>query len=145
VTDDLRQRYAEEMSRHHLVDGVTDADDNTLCVCGQWADAEDESWDDHMAEVCAAVRDEEMAALHQQLARAEIAFDDLHVEAIDLGQRAEQAEAILRELIDPSPCDHFDHHGQCQTHGRWDDQGRCLDARGRELLVALDEPEAARD
>jgi hypothetical protein len=167
VTDDLRQRYAQALAEkftsptyrsrkiapgeyEDIVENPEPADriDRQMWVHFTASDGHPSTTGvtcEQAAEVCAAVRDEEMAALHQQLARAEIAFDDLHVEAIDLGQRAEQAEAILRELIDPSPCDHFDHHGQCQTHGRWDDQGRCLDARGRELLVALDEPEAARD
>jgi hypothetical protein len=114
VTDDLRQRYAEEMSRHHLVDGVTDADDNTLCVCGQWADAEDESWDDHMAEVCAAVRDEEMAALRQEVEQLRVAASPLkaaaagrlvasatslvRIERNDARQRADRAEAHALRL-----------------------------------------------
>lgn len=55
--------------------------------------------------------------------------------AEDAEQRAERAEALLRELVDPDPCDHFDHHGHCQTHGAGDP---CPHARAKNLLATLD-------
>lgn len=58
--------------------------------------------------------------------------------------RAESAEterdefkSLVRELVDREPCEHFDHHGGCQTHGGSTD---CPDGRAQALL-ALDQPE----
>jgi hypothetical protein len=144
VTDDLRQRYADALLNASL-DGLKEFQTfATLRDAALFA-----------ADVVLAVRDKEMAALREERDQViahdrqpyptQWAYDQACAALETQRQRAEQAEAILRELIDPSPCDHFDHHGQCQTHGAWDDQGRCLHARGRELLVALDEPEAAHD
>lgn len=28
--------------------------------------------------------------------------------------------AALKAMVDPYPCDHFDHHGYCQTHSQTD-------------------------
>ncbi|MFG2001718.1 hypothetical protein ACGFNU_21460 [Spirillospora sp. NPDC048911] len=58
--------------------------------------------------------------------------------AIAERERAEKAEALLRELVDEGPC-YYDHHGQCQGHnlGYWP----CEHARAKELLAALDQRE----
>jgi hypothetical protein len=54
---------SEAMQRHHLAYAVdADADRNHPCTCGRWADAEDESWDDHMAEVAVTTIVEILAA-----------------------------------------------------------------------------------
>jgi len=266
MADDLRQRYAEALAEKftepiHHTDWVENPDPSGrvgdslmvhLVVGGNhqfWSVTCMEA-----AEVCAAVRDEEMAALRARLAKAEklisgvanmdtdsveIAFDDLHVEAIELQQRAEQAEAerdrlreraelaetaitnciigvktkmnlsmqppanpsewdrgwwacvssvlasfdapyvdaalemfkkgewerselitamaralvaraeigveavaLVRELYDPTPCDHFDHHGDCQTHRGGNP---CPDGLARAFLAALDEAQETRN
>lgn len=49
--------------------------------------------------------------------------------------------ALLTELHDPNPCDHFDHHGYCQTHG-WLEDGECAHARAQKLLATLERTEA---
>ncbi|MFI6317436.1 hypothetical protein ACIBG8_07945 [Nonomuraea sp. NPDC050556] len=61
-----------------------------------------------------------------------VVFPDHHQELL----------ALLAELHDPNPCDHFDHHGSCQTHG-WLEDGRCARARAQQLLAALPERSAA--
>jgi hypothetical protein len=55
---------------------------------------------------------------------------------------ADAAEALLRDLVDPDPCEHFDHHGYCQTHGAGDP---CPHARAREWLAALGQPPAEKE
>lgn len=44
---------------------------------------------------------------------------------------------LVRELTDPSPCEQFDHHGNCQTHDGGDN---CAHARAQQYLAALDQP-----
>ncbi|MEO3860911.1 hypothetical protein [Acrocarpospora sp. B8E8] len=61
----------------------------------------------------------------------------------DLRARAEQAEAILRQQLDPYPC-RYDHHGECQEHDRLAD-GTCMQARIRELLNATPKSTPAGD
>lgn len=59
----------------------------------------------------------------------------------DATARAEQAEALLRDLADPDPCVH-DHHGGCQAHGYLSLQPgeRCPHAEAKEHLAALTPP-----
>lgn len=52
-----------------------------------------------------------------------------------LKRRRDRMLAIIRDLADPDPCDHFDHHGHCQTHG-WLEDGECAHARAHRLLAA---------
>lgn len=59
----------------------------------------------------------------QEVARAEAVIDDL--------------VKLVRDLADPGPCEDFDHHGQCQTHG-WLQEGVCPHARARDVLSALE-------
>ena len=66
-----------------------------------------------------------------------IAVNNERCEAVN---RAVEAEALVRELYDPTPCDHFDHHGQCQTHSLGNP---CPDALAQAFLAALDSEEAS--
>lgn len=51
-TDDTAARLAEATGAHYLLMGQIDADGNSPCVCGRWAEnATETGWDDHMAEV----------------------------------------------------------------------------------------------
>ena len=68
------------------------------------------------------------------------------VSAYDLLARAAKAEAerdaaraLVRDLRDSSPCDHFDHHGHCQTHGWMETDPPCPHGRATKLLEALGE------
>lgn len=49
------------------------------------------------------------------------------------------ARALVRDLRDSSPCDHFDHHGHCQTHGWMETDPPCPHGRATKLLEALGE------
>ena len=56
--------------------------------------------------------------------------------------RADKAEAerdaavrLVRDLRDPSPCNHFDHHGYCQTHGWMQTDPPCPHARAATYLA----------
>lgn len=67
-----------------------------------------------------------------------------------VNHRAEEAEAerdalkaIVRDLVDPDPCEHFDHHGHCQTHG-WLDEGTCPHSRALDALSTPGSPEKAQ-
>lgn len=51
----------------------------------------------------------------------------------ELRQRLQTATQIIRDLADTNPCDHWDHHGYCQTHG-WLEDGECADARAQRFL-----------
>lgn len=52
-TDETVELVATATDRHYLVTGQTDADRNTPCACGGWADGlgDSPSWDEHMARV----------------------------------------------------------------------------------------------
>jgi hypothetical protein len=45
-----------------------------------------------------------------------------------------QLRTLLVELTDTDPCEHFDHHGQCQTHFTGTIDGRCAQAVAQELV-----------
>jgi hypothetical protein len=61
-----------------------------------------------------------------------------HLERLwETRKRAEQAAAILRDLVDPDPC-YFDHNGYCQAHGC---SPPCAHARARDHLAALAHPD----
>lgn len=64
-----------------------------------------------------------MAVRDDELRRAETVIDDL--------------ATLVRDLADPGPCEDFDHHGHCQTHG-WLQDGICPHARARDILTAQD-------
>jgi hypothetical protein len=57
---------------------------------------------------------------------------DIAVAAHRYQRRAEAAEAILRDLVDPDDC-WFDHHGYCQAHG-WLEEGVCPHKRAKDWL-----------
>jgi hypothetical protein len=48
--DALIERIALATAEHWLTDNQ-DADRNNICACGEWADSEDNGWDDHMAHI----------------------------------------------------------------------------------------------
>jgi len=48
----------------------------------------------------------------------------------------DEAIVVLALLVDPEPCDHFDHHGDCQTHGTGATRP-CPHARAKALLAEL--------
>jgi hypothetical protein len=52
----------------------------------------------------------------------------------DLIAEIERLRDLLTKLTDPDPCDHFDHHGQCQAHMATYD-GRCAHADAKKLLA----------
>lgn len=62
--------------------------------------------------------------------------------AYTLLTRAEKAEALLRDLVDPDDC-WFDHNGGCQAHGYLSlEPGElCPHAEAKSLLAALNPPE----
>lgn len=78
----------------------------------------------------------------EALAQYQRATGEHQCVALDAKQRAERAEAILRDLVDPDPC-YFDHNGYCQAHGY---SPPCAHARARDHLAALAQPgdQAAR-
>lgn len=53
-----------------------------------------------------------------------------------LRQRAEQAEAALRDLTDPRPCDPHPGNGYCQTHG---EKAPCPHAAAKAILDRTEE------
>lgn len=87
-----------------------------------------------------------------RLRKATDAYSHLHAQATatDVTRtrwrlRAEQAEVLLRDLVDPDDC-HFDHNGGCQAHGYLSLQPgeQCPHAEAKALLAALTPPEAPR-
>lgn len=62
-----------------------------------------------------------------EAARAQSVIDDL--------------AQLVRDLADREPCEDFDHHGQCQTHG-WLQEGVCPHARARDILTAQEAGES---
>jgi len=67
------------------------------------------------------------------------AFDDMSRRFDALAAERDAAMALVRDLRDPSPCDHFDHHGYCQTHGWMETDPPCPHGRATKLLEALGE------
>jgi hypothetical protein len=64
---------------------------------------------------------------------ARAALSEVQAELDRLRERAEKAEALLRELVfDNDPCD-YDHNGACQAHNLHD--APCPHARAKELLA----------
>ncbi|MFD9950820.1 hypothetical protein ACFWYW_58660 [Nonomuraea sp. NPDC059023] len=59
-----------------------------------------------------------------------------------LEARIKELEALLVELHDPSPCEHFDHDGECHTHGPTSTWDGCPHAHAQALLAALPERSA---
>jgi hypothetical protein len=60
-------------------------------------------------------------------------------------QKAEidQLRELVRDLADPDPCTHFDHHGYCQTHGWFAVEPPCPHGRARQAgLVHADDEES---
>ena len=86
-----------------------------------------------------ADRDRQRAGMAAATRRAEAA-EAVAGEVERLRAERDALKAIVRDLADSDPCEHFDHHGHCQTHG-WLDDGRCPHARAAELLAALAAPE----
>jgi hypothetical protein len=56
----------------------------------------------------------------------------------ELDERRGELIALIKDLADPAPCEQFDHHGYCQTHGWLTDESRCPHARATELLTEVD-------
>jgi hypothetical protein len=104
--DDLRERYAEAMLKHHIDPSQTDADGHDYCVCGGWASGEmSEGWDDHLAEVALAVRDDELHELRATVAGLNYTVGRLIEQVSEADVRAEHAEAeleCLRVAVNPT-------------------------------------------
>lgn len=109
MADDYRQRIGVSLAEHFM-DG-TDAMDNDACVCGGWADGDSgPDWDQHMADVVAAVRDDELQQLREanadlircagQAARARL----LHPTPAELVATHAQSDTLCTTCISPAPC-----------------------------------------
>lgn len=108
---------------HQAAAELREARGETRIARSTWYGA-DAQCDRETAEVVDAILPAVMAVRDADLAQAQ--------------QRAEKAEALLRDLADPDPCVH-DHHGGCQAHGylSLEPGERCPHAEAKELLAAL--------
>lgn len=61
--------------------------------------------------------------------------EDAEAEVARVGAVIDDLVQLVRDLADTGPCEDFDHHGQCQTHG-WLQDGVCPHARARDVLAA---------
>jgi len=79
-----------------------------------------------------------------EIAKCPTYYDGCHCTAATVQhniERADKAEAerdaalsLVRDLMDSHPCDHFDHHGYCQTHGWMQTDPPCPHGRAAKLM-----------
>jgi hypothetical protein len=161
--EDLRARIADVLSiwfrqraiicEHARLIEFADAADIVMVSAVQ---PELDAWDrtvsaaKFMVDQAEAERD----AKDAEIGRLAIGHEALNRASIEALERAERAEAerdqlrdqfatavaLIRELADPEPCEHFDHHGYCQTHNLG---SPCEHAEAQKFLAALDQAPAA--
>jgi len=141
-------------TREEFAQGYGITEDGDLCVVGQDGNALRILGDEFatLAELnrLAAERDEwkrRAEALYGQcteIAKCPTYYDGCHCTAATVQhniERADKAEAerdaalsLVRDLMDSHPCDHFDHHGYCQTHGWMQTDPPCPHGRAAKLM-----------